>query len=211
MAPPLLTSGSFLVLALLFTLSALPTLYAQSPTNLKWPGQTFQTFNWSAPVLSYTKTATTAPGVLFFAPIGQDADKGDFDAPTIMTDEGELIWRPESDNVNGTRNFGVQSLNGTDVLTYWTGDHNSAYGLGYGAVIILDTSYGQIYNVCLVRWVRFSDDGHILRCGGCRPMRTLPRCKGSTLCNPADWIRTRAGSLPGARYWLHCAVSSTWI
>jgi len=97
---------------------------AQSPTNNKWPGQSFLSFPWTAPVVTWNKTADTAPGYLFFASIGPDADHGGFDAPTIMTDEGELVWRPTSATVNGTRNFNKQSLNGSDVLTYWEGNHN---------------------------------------------------------------------------------------
>jgi len=102
---------------------------AQSPTNNKWPGQSFLSFPWTAPVVTWNKTADTAPGYLFFASIGPDADHGGFDAPTIMTDEGELVWRPTSATVNGTRNFNKQSLNGSDVLTYWEGNHN---GLNFG-------------------------------------------------------------------------------
>lgn len=88
-----------------------------------WPSQSFKSFPYESPVISWTKSgAPTTPGYLFFAPIGTDADNGGFDAPTIMTDEGEVVWRAPSDSLNGTRNTNMQSLPGGEgLVTYWTG------------------------------------------------------------------------------------------
>jgi hypothetical protein len=134
------------------------SIFGQSPTNSKWPSQSYKSMpdDFLCPVVTWNKTAPTVPGYLFFAPIGDDADRGGFDAPTIMTDEGDLVWRPTAQNINGTRNFDLQSLNGNDVLTYWTGDHQASYGCGYGSVQILDTSFNQMYNVCMVRTWAFT-------------------------------------------------------
>lgn len=147
-------------LPLLLLLLSLPhPTTSQSGTHLHWPSQTYKSFPWPAPLLSFTKPlgpSSVTPGHLFFAPIASDASKAGWNVPLIMTDEGELVWRPETDEWNGTRNFDLQEMMGAgagageEVLTWWAGDHNAGYGCGYGAVVVLDGSYTQRYNVCMV-------------------------------------------------------------
>ncbi|KAK5312876.1 hypothetical protein LTR93_011147 [Exophiala xenobiotica] len=70
-------------------------------------------------------------------------------APLIMTDTGDLVW---SGPVEMTANLRVQTVNGSPVLTYWSGQGTAGasqiVGHGFGEVVVLDTNYTTLYSVC---------------------------------------------------------------
>lgn len=92
-----------------------------------WPLQHYKSTNFSATTVEYTKQgAATSPGYLFIEP--QVGGEPQLRAPTIITDEGELIWRTPYES--GGSNFDAQELNGQTYLTYWDGDAAAGYGAG---------------------------------------------------------------------------------
>lgn len=95
--------------------------------DLAWPLQSYKSVNFSATTVQYTKQgAATSPGYLFIEP--QVGGETQLRAPTIITDEGELIWRTPYQS--GGANFNAQQLNGQTYLTYWDGDAAGSYGAG---------------------------------------------------------------------------------
>lgn len=64
----------------------------------------------------------------------------------IMDFHGELVWQGPSGTSTDMR---VQSINGTDYITYWQGNASAAFGNAYGAVHILDDTYTEVNTICL--------------------------------------------------------------
>ncbi|KAL4938396.1 hypothetical protein BDV06DRAFT_231899 [Aspergillus oleicola] len=115
-----------------------PLASASVPAS-PWPTHSFRTTNATLPILNTTKLGPTAPGYIFIAPSTRDSG-----SPAIYTDEGDLVWHgPEGK----TYAYQPQILNGEPVLTFWEG-HN-VKGFGYGHIVILDSSYQEIYRVTL--------------------------------------------------------------
>jgi hypothetical protein len=66
-----------------------------------------------------------------------------------MRDDGELVWNGP---VHDSSNLLVQTLDGKQVLTYWSGQGSAGYSLaighGFGQVVVLDSTYTVIHTVC---------------------------------------------------------------
>lgn len=147
---------------------ARPTSTHHSPST--FPDQTYKTVPFSAPRVASSKLGTTTPGFLFLSLFGRDIHAP---APLIMSEEGQLIWRART---NGTvTTFGVQELDGKQVLSYWNGTIYHERDVAYGAIEILG------FTVSAARtWIS-------------RPS-TARICQAV-----ASWIPTRVRSPPAAR------------
>ena len=114
-----------------------------------WSYQVFKSSPFQPPNLDITRNGQPlAPGLLIFSPWqipGDDAAKES--ASLIMKDDGQLVWNGEN---NITFNFRVATYQNASILTFWTGIINpdSYFGIGYGNVTFLDTSYNKILTVC---------------------------------------------------------------
>lgn len=108
-----------------------------------WPSQLYKTEDFSAPRVALSKLGTTSPGFFFITLYGATTNST---TALIMTEQGQLVWRPEADFL--ATNFGVQMLNGASVLTYWNGSIDGKIGAGYGSFNVLDSGYNTIYTVC---------------------------------------------------------------
>ena len=131
-----------------FLLYLLTEARAQSSSTSipPWPVQTFVSNpNISTPVVSINKTGTTAPGYLFFAPDGSSHPNNT--APVIKTDDDELVWYGPKGHAFG---FSPQTYKSEPVLAYWTGQvYPEPVGVGYGNIILLNSSYDVVGNVTL--------------------------------------------------------------
>lgn len=125
---------------------------AASPVRIKpraasspiWPSQYYVTEDFTAPDMKVVQNGDTASGYLFLTPAGNGTT---VNAPVIMTDSNELIWRgPAGGYVYN--NFKVQQLHDVPVLTSWHGNSSATFGHGYGAISIWDDSYTELYKVC---------------------------------------------------------------
>jgi len=65
-------------------------------------------------------------------------------APMLMTDSGDLVWNGP---MAPSAALVVQSLNGQQVLSYWSGTPVIT-GLGYGNITIIDDQYNVLYTIC---------------------------------------------------------------
>ncbi|KAJ5267170.1 hypothetical protein N7478_009978 [Penicillium angulare] len=129
MTPWWYTAGSIL----LFSLGAAAS----------WPYSSYKSIDFQPPKLQINKTGSTEPGFIFLGPRGAVQPAGQ--AALIYDNDGNLVYEgPEE----VTSNFMVQQLNGSDVITFWSGDMMSI-GYGYGTVHILDNTYKEIYTVTL--------------------------------------------------------------
>jgi hypothetical protein len=87
-----------------------------------------------------TRGAGLSQGLLFLTP----ANGAGEDGPTIIDDNGELVWmRP--DRTGNATNFRVSSWLGKPVLTWWEGANN--LGIGAGEHVIADASYREIARI----------------------------------------------------------------
>jgi hypothetical protein len=98
---------------------------------------------FTAPRVAGSKLGATSPGLLFITLFGQGTNST---APLIMTEQGQLVWLPESSFL--AANFGIQELNGIRVINYWNGSINGNIGVGYGSVHILDSAYNTLHEIC---------------------------------------------------------------
>jgi hypothetical protein len=115
---------------------------ATTSTAQQWPLQLFKSSPLQPPLMNVTKNGQTEPGYIFLSPTDMLKSHG---APTIFTDNGELVWQGQSGNITG---FQSQTLNGEPVLTYWNGTV-SMLGFGYGSVHFLNQEYDEIHRVTL--------------------------------------------------------------
>ena len=147
------------LLAALCTFLSFGISLAQSSSSAPpWPTQSFK----SAPTvyalsLQVNKTGATAPGYLFFAPSGSSHINST--APTIATDDNELIWfGPRGQAFN----FGQYQYQGKNVLAYWNGTvFPEPVGRGNGVITILDSSYETIATVTLPgNWLTLNASQH---------------------------------------------------
>jgi hypothetical protein len=138
--------STFLLLAAILRQNAASweTIEPRAASPAIWPRQTYVTENFAAPDLKIKRHGNTAPGYLFITPMG---DGTDVNAPVIITDTNELIWRGPSGGWT-YENFKVQQLHKQPVLTTWYGNSSDPFGHGYGAVQIWNTSYSELYKVC---------------------------------------------------------------
>ena len=111
-----------------------------SSMNIKWPSQLYVTENFTVPRPAVAKLGPTAPGYIFFGISGVGSNTT---SPMITTEDGQLIWRPET-NIDST-NFHVQQYKNQSVLTYFAGNSDSA---NVGQFVVLDHTYTKIYDVC---------------------------------------------------------------
>jgi hypothetical protein len=83
----------------------------------------------------------TAAGFIFLTP----ANGVGTDGPTILDNDGKLVWlRPDSGGKYAA-DFAVQTLKGQPVLTWWEGTLNG--GNGDGEYVIADASYTELRRV----------------------------------------------------------------
>ncbi|GKT60062.1 hypothetical protein ColTof4_00204 [Colletotrichum tofieldiae] len=120
---------------------------AQNSTTNPWPWQTYRSEPaLQPPSLKITQTGDIAEGHLFF---DQSGSGGHNYSVFIMSNENELIWEGPYGDVSAWR---AQTLDGEPVLTMYTGiTMPEPYGFGYGAVVIYDQTYKNIYNVTLTQ------------------------------------------------------------
>jgi hypothetical protein len=108
-----------------------------------WPSQSFKTESFTPPIFNVTKPgALLAPGLLFLAP----AELNGAQYGVIITDEGELVWSTSGQVVS---NLAPQIVDNEPVLVYWDGSGSApSVGTGYGQVVILDSTYAQLHEIC---------------------------------------------------------------
>ncbi|KAJ5661931.1 uncharacterized protein N7477_009547 [Penicillium maclennaniae] len=108
-----------------------------------WPYSTYTSMPFQPPTLEINQTGVSDPGYIFLGPRGGVQTAGQ--AALIYDNAGNLVYEgPEE----VTANFRVQTLNGSDVITFWAGDMLSL-GYGYGTVHILDNTYQEIHTITL--------------------------------------------------------------
>ncbi len=110
-----------------------------------WPWQEYTTLNTTPPHLQINATGQPlSSGLILFTPGGPSVKEA---APFIMTDTSDLVWGGPPSNATNLR---MQTLFDKPVLTYWeeTGKNAQLPAHGNGKVVILDTSYKQIYTIC---------------------------------------------------------------
>jgi hypothetical protein len=108
-----------------------------------WPYSAYTSMPFQPPKLEINQTGVSDPGYIFLGPRGGIQPAGQ--AALIYDNVGNLVYEgPEE----VTANFRVQTLNGTDVITFWAGDMMDL-GYGYGTVHILDNTYQEIHTVTL--------------------------------------------------------------
>lgn len=108
-----------------------------------WPYSTYRSINFQPPKLEVNQTGVSDPGYIFLGP--RDGVQPAGTAALIYDNEGNLVYEgPEE----VTSNFRVQTLNGTNVITFWAGDMMDI-GYGYGTVHILDDRYQEIHTITL--------------------------------------------------------------
>ncbi|KIV81672.1 hypothetical protein PV11_03841 [Exophiala sideris] len=118
-----------------------------------WPWQTYKSFDALPPVLAINNTGEPLfDGLVFFdSAYGTSVPAAKEQAPLIMTDTGDLVWNgPVA--TSQAANLRVQTFNGSQVLTYWSGQGTAGtaqiVGHGFGEVVVLDSNYTQLYTVC---------------------------------------------------------------
>ena len=115
-----------------------------------WPWQTYKSSNATPPALLINSTGEALyDGLLIFATENGLVPATKEQAPFIMTDQGDLVWSgPEE----VTYNMRVQTLHDEAVITFWSGRGTAGAaevaGHGYGQVVVMDTSYNIIHQVC---------------------------------------------------------------
>lgn len=89
-----------------------------------------------------TDAAGTLPGDIFLAPYSGPGLNG----PTILTQQGQLVWMDPLQGEMKATNLQVQTYEGQPVLTWWQG-YIPEQGFGEGEEIVADTSYRQILHI----------------------------------------------------------------
>jgi hypothetical protein len=89
-----------------------------------------------------TDSAGVSPGDIFMAPYSGPGPDG----PTIMTQQGQLIWMNVLPGEMKATNLQVQSYGGQPVLTWWQG-YIPPQGFGLGEEIVANSSYKQILKI----------------------------------------------------------------
>lgn len=125
----------------LYSLASSTIIPARTIGNATWPYQTFNTVDFTPPVLKATHHVPLDPeeGYLFIAPDGPKAFQT---APLIVDANGNLIWNgPDSHAFN----FGVYTYRNEQVLAYWNGTlFSEPVGRGNGQIHILNNHYEEI-------------------------------------------------------------------
>ncbi|KAF2483723.1 ASST-domain-containing protein, partial [Neohortaea acidophila] len=107
-----------------------------------YPLQDFKTLeNVQVPVTKFLQWSEQCDdGLLYFlTPRGSPIKNQS--GPVILNSRGELIWTRHFDNVGSEPyNFGVQSYQGEDHLTFWVGE-DMVHGHGTGYNYILNSAY----------------------------------------------------------------------
>lgn len=126
--------------------SVLKADYAKSLSRRDDLGiQTYQTESFVAPILQFTKSDLTAPGLLFLTPDGTTSTTN---GTMIMSDNGELVWQSEISNYY--TDLRSQPYNGQTYLTFWNSSlRGPSRSNGYGSVDFLDQSLNLAHRVCL--------------------------------------------------------------
>lgn len=92
--------------------------------------------------MTVTKQGKVSNGLLFINP--SDESTG-FQASTIYSDDGELVWQGPQ---GAMFDFRPQEFEGRQYLTYWNGPRYHG-GLGWGELTFLDQSYKKVHTVTL--------------------------------------------------------------
>jgi hypothetical protein len=125
-----------------------PIPYAtQLPKPRNPPAGSVQIFH-SAPELQPpsievdTDSAGVSPGDIFLAPYSGPGPDG----PTIMTQQGQLVWMDVLPGEMKATNLQLQSYEGQPVLTWWQG-YIPEQGFGLGEEVLANSSYRQILHI----------------------------------------------------------------
>lgn len=110
----------------------------QSPTLYDWgfyglyPQTWFKSFHLAAPRLNFIKWDESCDdGVYLVSPRGSHVYTP---GPVIMDGRGNLVWTTADrfGNGQGVTDFKVQTYNGTEYLTFWSGMDGAHHRFGYG-------------------------------------------------------------------------------
>ncbi|KAL4999395.1 ASST-domain-containing protein [Aspergillus recurvatus] len=132
----------FLAIAALLNLAG--AFINSEPTD-PWPTQSYRTSSvFGTSAYSVLSSKSCKDGLYtFLSPRGGGvAARG----PTILDQEGELVWTSESTTYGAAYNLDVQEYKGNQYLTFWEGDDNID-GHGDGTIHMLDQQYIERYQI----------------------------------------------------------------
>lgn len=89
-----------------------------------------------------TDSASAAPGDIFLAPYSGPGRNG----PTILTQQGQLVWMDPLPGEMKATNLQVQTYEGRPVLTWWQG-YIPEQGFGEGEEIVANSAYEQFLHI----------------------------------------------------------------
>ncbi|CAJ2503383.1 Uu.00g107770.m01.CDS01 [Anthostomella pinea] len=102
-----------------------------------WPQTHFKSFGLTAPRLNYlTWDKRCDDGYYLIAPKGKIVSKP---GPMIIDARGELVWADDKFGI--VTDLEVQTYNGSDYLTFWSGPDGTTHGYGRGIHYMLDSNY----------------------------------------------------------------------
>ncbi|KAL4904440.1 hypothetical protein BDW74DRAFT_30855 [Aspergillus multicolor] len=114
------------------------------PTG-EWPTELYRTSSvLGTSVYSVRSNTACKDGLYtFLSPRGEDvAARG----PSILDQEGDLVWTSESTTIGAAYNVDVQEYKGNQYLTFWEGD-DKINGHGRGTIHMLDQQYIERYQI----------------------------------------------------------------
>ncbi|KAL4988943.1 ASST-domain-containing protein [Aspergillus falconensis] len=132
----------FLAIAALLNLAR--AFRVSEPTD-PWPTESYRTSSvFGTSTYSVQSSKACKDGLFtFLSPRGEGvAARG----PTILDQEGELVWTSESTAYGAAYNLDVQEYKGNQYLTFWEGD-DKVNGHGAGTIHMLDQQYIERYQI----------------------------------------------------------------
>ncbi|KAL4978896.1 ASST-domain-containing protein [Aspergillus desertorum] len=129
-------------------IAALPNLadaFRDSEPTEPWPTKLYRTSSVFGTYTYLVRSSKACKDGLytFLSPRGEGvAARG----PTILDQEGELVWTSESATYGAAYNLDVQEYRGNQYLTFWEGD-DKVDGHGDGTIHMLDQQYIERYQI----------------------------------------------------------------
>ncbi|KAL4967203.1 arylsulfotransferase family protein [Aspergillus stella-maris] len=110
----------------------------------EWPTELYRSSSvFGTAVYVARKSIVCKDGYTFLSPRGDGvAARG----PTIIDQDGELIWASEDERYGAAYNLDVQTYKGENYLTFWEG-YDKASGHGEGVLHMLDEQYIERYAI----------------------------------------------------------------